>query len=66
MITCTICRFEVVEDDVVIHFGQAQCICLACYLRETGNSQRMPKWLRREIVATLAAVEGGAGSDVAA
>ena len=63
MLTCTICRFPTHEDDVVVHFGCSQCICLACYQRETGSACPMPRRLRRELSAVLAASEAGTGVD---
>ncbi len=56
--TCIICRFNSELDDVVVRSG-AQCVCLRCYLRETGETHPMPKSLRREIIAALAAAGVG-------
>jgi len=61
--SCTICRFETHEDDAVVHFGRDQCICLACYQRETDSARAMPKWLRRELTAVLAAIDSETGVD---
>ncbi|HEY7293790.1 MAG TPA: hypothetical protein VH916_02070 [Dehalococcoidia bacterium] len=33
------------------------CICLRCFLRETGTEKRMPKSLRRAVIAALAELE---------
>ena len=63
MLTCTICHFDTHEDDVVVHFGRRQCICLACYQRETDSALLMPKSLRRELITVLAAIEAGTSVD---
>ena len=63
MLTCTICHFDTNEDDVVVHFGRGQCICLACYQRETGSALPMPASLRRELIAVLAVTEAETGAD---
>jgi hypothetical protein len=54
MWTCTICRFETELDDVVVTMASGHCICLRCFVRETGGGNPMPKALRRELTATLA------------
>jgi hypothetical protein len=56
MQTCRICRFEIEMDDVVLTQADGRCICLACYGRATGSGLLMPKPLRRELSAALAAV----------
>ena len=56
MRTCKICRFETEMDDVVLTRPGGHCICLRCYNRETGSTRTMPKPLRREISAFLAAI----------
>jgi len=43
-------------DDVVVALRGDRCICLRCYLRETGDERRMPKEYQREIDATLASL----------
>ncbi|MHB8574004.1 MAG: hypothetical protein ACYDCQ_01610 [Dehalococcoidia bacterium] len=53
MLTCVICRFEAVIDDVVLATASGQCVCLRCYCRETGSTRTMPKDLRRDLVAVL-------------
>ncbi len=60
MRTCTICRFATELDDVVVATGPATCVCLGCFGRQTGGSARMPKALRRELLAVLAAVDAPA------
>jgi hypothetical protein len=60
MYTCQLCRFETHLDDVALRRGDAGCICLACYGRETDSARRMPKALRRDLVAALAAVDAAA------
>jgi len=57
MSVCIICRFETQLDDVVMPGGTRSCICLRCYTRETGTSHPMPKELRKDVIATLAAME---------
>ena len=60
MTTCIICRFDSVEDDVAVRAGDGRCSCLACYRRETGATRPMPRVLRRELAAALAAAESAA------
>jgi hypothetical protein len=55
MFTCLICRFDAELDDVALRRGGPRCICLRCYTRETGTEKRMPKGLRGQLLATLAA-----------
>jgi 5-methylcytosine-specific restriction endonuclease McrA len=54
MLTCTICHFETVLDDVVISRADGLCVCLPCFGRETGSARPMSKTLRRELSAALA------------
>ena len=54
MFHCQLCRFETHLDDVALRRGEDGCICLGCYGRETGTARRMPKALRRELIAVLA------------
>lgn len=61
MWTCRICRFAVELDDVALSLVDGRCICLRCFARETGGTIEMPKALRRELVAALAALEPAAG-----
>jgi hypothetical protein len=56
MITCRICRFDTELDDVAIPGEGGWCICVRCFARETNTTKPMPKWLRRELSAALAAV----------
>jgi hypothetical protein len=42
MSICAICRFPAVPDDVVLHGPGRQCVCLHCYLRETGVLRPVP------------------------
>jgi hypothetical protein len=56
MYTCRLCRWEVTLDDVVVSLRGERCICLRCYLRETGDSRRMPADFRREIDEALRAI----------
>ena len=55
MSICAICRFPAVPDDVVLHGPGRQCVCLHCYLRETGVLRPVPAALRRQVEAVLAA-----------
>ena len=55
MFTCTICRFETELDDVAIPAAAGRCVCLRCFARETGTARPMPKGLRGQLLATLAA-----------
>lgn len=57
MQTCIICHFETELDDMVVGNTGGHCICLRCFARETGSDRPMPKALRREISAALAALE---------
>ena len=57
MWTCTICRFPTELDDVVAATGRGACLCLRCFDRETGATRAMPKALRRQLSAALAAPE---------
>jgi hypothetical protein len=57
MSTCQLCRFDVTLDDVALRRGDAGCVCLACYSRETGSARPMPKALRRDVIAALAALD---------
>lgn len=52
MYRCVICRFDVELDDVVIR-GDAGCICLRCYERETRSEKRMDKRLRQQLIQAL-------------
>jgi hypothetical protein len=56
MRTCRLCQWQVVLDDVVVSLRGDRCICLRCYLRETGDDRRMPKEYQREIDAALAEI----------
>jgi hypothetical protein len=37
--------------------AEGRCICLRCYARETDTTKFMPKPLRRDVIAALAALE---------
>lgn len=54
MYRCAICRFDCPLDDVVVVRVRGGCICLRCFLRETESEKRMPKQLRRQLIAALA------------
>ena len=54
MYTCQLCRFETHLDDVALRRGDAGCICLGCFTRETGTARRLPRALRRDLIAALA------------
>ena len=53
MYRCAICRFEVPLDDVEAPNVAGHCICLRCYLRESGQEKPMPKTLRKDIEHAL-------------
>lgn len=57
MLRCILCAFETELDDAVIVASNGRCVCLRCYLRETNNAKPMDQRLRRELVATLAAID---------
>ena len=52
---CQICQFDIELYDVVLRFTSGACLCLRCYSRETGSNRPMPKALRRDVIAALAA-----------
>jgi hypothetical protein len=52
---CQICRFDTELDDVVLRFASGTCLCLRCYGRATDAARPMPKALRRDLIAALAA-----------
>ena len=54
---CRICRFDTVLDDVVVATAHGNCICLRCFVRETGSMRPLPQALRRDLLVTLAALE---------
>ncbi|HLZ72090.1 MAG TPA: hypothetical protein VKV26_19465 [Dehalococcoidia bacterium] len=58
MYCCVICHFAVPLDDTVISGRTGRCICLRCYVRETGSEQTMPAWLTRDLRTTLSAIGG--------
>lgn len=55
MFICGVCRFHFELDDVTLPGANGFCVCLGCYLRETGQWQIMPKALRQEVTAIVAA-----------
>jgi hypothetical protein len=56
MMTCMICHFDTVLDDIVLSRADGQCVCLRCFGRETGSARQMPKALLRELSATLSSL----------
>ena len=52
-----ICHFEVILDDVMIKGTHGRVVCIRCYRRETESEEPMSKELRRELSATLKALE---------
>lgn len=56
MFTCFICHFAVELDDAILPTPNRHCVCLRCYLRETGQERPLPKALRREIEESLTAL----------
>ena len=57
MWTCRICHFGTVLDDVVVATAHGSCICLRCFIRETGSVRPISRALRRDLVTTLAALD---------
>ena len=57
MLRCALCHFDAPLDDVVVPYTDGRCICLRCFARETDTTKVMPKPLRRELMAALAALE---------
>ncbi len=57
MWTCRLCSVEAELDDVVVATARGSCICLRCFVRQTGSTRPLSQPLRRELVATLAALE---------
>ncbi len=57
MWTCRLCCFATELDDVVVATARGSCICLRCFIQETGSTRPLSRTLRRELVATLAALE---------
>jgi hypothetical protein len=57
MRTCIVCRFDTEFDDIVTEGSDGRCICLRCFVRETGSHRPMPKTLRHELIAALAQIE---------
>jgi hypothetical protein len=57
MYRCILCAFDTELDDAVVANKSGRCICLRCYLRETGGTKMMEQRLRREVIATLDMLE---------
>jgi hypothetical protein len=59
MYTCSICHFDgyALDDVAVPHRDGRTCICLGCHGRLTGSALRMPKDLRRQVMALLATLD---------
>jgi recombinational DNA repair protein (RecF pathway) len=57
MYRCTLCHFDAPLDDAAVLRADGSCICLRCYGRETETGKRMPKALRRQLIAVLAELE---------
>jgi len=57
MVTCIICRFATELDDMAVPQRDGRCICLRCYQRETSTVPPMPRPLRRQLTAMLAAMD---------
>ncbi len=53
MYRCILCAFDTELDDVVVANPHGRCVCLRCFLRETGSAKRMEKRLHRELSAML-------------
>jgi hypothetical protein len=56
--TCIICQFNVVLDDAVVSSRNGRCICLRCYLRETGADRPMAPALRKDLSLALGGIPG--------
>jgi hypothetical protein len=56
MCMCEICHFSVDLDDIALRRLSGWCVCLRCYLREAEVNHPLPKALRQEIEACLAAL----------
>ena len=58
MIPCIICRFDHELDDVAVMAGAGDhCVCIRCFLRETGTAKPMPRDLRQQLTAILAEID---------
>jgi hypothetical protein len=55
MFRCQICRFDTELNAVVLRFASGTCLCLRCFDRATASHRPMPKVLRRDLIAALAA-----------
>ena len=55
--TCRLCCSATELDDVVVTTARGSCICLRCFVRQTGSTRPLAQALRHELVATLAALE---------
>jgi hypothetical protein len=53
LLTCIICHFEMVWDDVAIDMSKGRGVCLRCYARETSTQLPMPSTLRQALIAIL-------------
>ncbi len=53
MPTCTLCRIETAQDDVVVANAAGTCICLGCYTGLTGSVRPMRKSIERDIIDAL-------------
>ena len=53
MFLCRLCAFLTELDDAVVVTATGRCICLRCFLRETGGSMPMDPRLYRELTALL-------------
>lgn len=51
---CLICRWGAQLDDAIAITRRGICICLSCYLHETGYKP-MPAWLRRDVTEAAGA-----------
>jgi hypothetical protein len=50
MFTCVFCHWDIDLDDVELNHGDGKVVCTACFRRETGDTTRMSKALRAELV----------------
>lgn len=58
MFRCLLCRFLFRLDDTITRSAAGACICLGCFLRETGHTERLNVRWRRAFEAALAEISG--------
>ena len=60
MYTCIACHFATELDDAVSPTPAGRCLCLRCRHRGGAEERPMPKALRRDVQAALAALDTAA------